>query len=411
MLAAEGNIRVANLTTPAQYFHLLRRQARVAKQRPLVIMTPKSLLRLPQATSRIEHLVASRASSPCCAEPRIDEEKVERLVLCTGKIYYDLKGHATREDNEGVAISPRRAAVPVPAAADHGGGRALPEPARGRVGAGGAAQHGRPRAHVAAPAADPARARSSSATSAGPSAPRRARATRPPTPSSRTGSSAPRWTSRSRSRSTRPSSPASAERRPGLTPRCSASIPGGGTATAAGSACRRLQTVVPQGGTLQVPRIASPAATRSSRALILAIGIPSAAVGFGEGRSAAARQAQPEPRRAQALTRRDRDHRQQLDLRHPPVQQEDGDGGGAIYGCRSNPGNEPCIRANNLKGGRAFEFETVGKEAGPHRGRRRHRRAVHDQRDRRGHGPERRQGRRQGRDRLRRGGRPAVRRA
>ena len=50
-LAAEGNIRVANLTTPAQYFHLLRRQARIAKQRPLVILTPKWLLRLPQATS------------------------------------------------------------------------------------------------------------------------------------------------------------------------------------------------------------------------------------------------------------------------------------------------------------------------------------------------------------------------
>ena len=42
----------------------------------------------------------------------------------------------------------------------------------------------------------------------------------------------------------------------------------------------------------------------------------------------------------------------------------DGDGGGAIYGCRSNPGNEPCIRANNLKGGRAFEFVTIGKEGG-----------------------------------------------
>src|SRR4030095_5420970 len=54
-LAAEGNIRVANLTTPSQYFHMLRRQARVAKQRPLVIMTPKSLLRLPQATSPICH--------------------------------------------------------------------------------------------------------------------------------------------------------------------------------------------------------------------------------------------------------------------------------------------------------------------------------------------------------------------
>ena len=59
-LAAEGNIRVANCTTPAQYFHLLRRQALIAKQRPLVIMTPKSLLRLPQATNRIEHLAEGR---------------------------------------------------------------------------------------------------------------------------------------------------------------------------------------------------------------------------------------------------------------------------------------------------------------------------------------------------------------
>jgi multifunctional 2-oxoglutarate metabolism enzyme len=112
-LAAEGNIRVANLTTPAQYFHLLRRQARVAKQRPLVIMTPKSLLRLPQATSRIEHLSESRFY-PVLAEPRIDEDKVTRLVLCTGKVYYDLKGHATRENNEGVAISRVELLYPFP---------------------------------------------------------------------------------------------------------------------------------------------------------------------------------------------------------------------------------------------------------------------------------------------------------
>ncbi|HWT25857.1 MAG TPA: multifunctional oxoglutarate decarboxylase/oxoglutarate dehydrogenase thiamine pyrophosphate-binding subunit/dihydrolipoyllysine-residue succinyltransferase subunit, partial [Solirubrobacteraceae bacterium] len=112
-LAAEGNIRVANLTTPAQYFHLLRRQARVAKQRPLVIMTPKSLLRLPQATSRVEHLAESRFF-PVLSEPRIDEEQVTRLILCSGKIYYDLKGHATREGNEGVAISRVELLYPFP---------------------------------------------------------------------------------------------------------------------------------------------------------------------------------------------------------------------------------------------------------------------------------------------------------
>ena len=112
-LAAEGNIRVANLTTPAQYFHLLRRQARVAKQRPLAIMTPKSLLRLPQATSRIEHLADSRFF-PVLSEPRIDEAKVTRLVLCSGKIYYDLKGHATRQNNETVAISRVELLYPFP---------------------------------------------------------------------------------------------------------------------------------------------------------------------------------------------------------------------------------------------------------------------------------------------------------
>ncbi len=113
ILAAEGNIRVANLTTPAQYFHLLRRQARVAKQRPLVIMTPKSLLRLPQATSRIEHLAESRFF-PVLSEPRIDVEKVTRLALCSGKVFYDLKGHATREGNDRVAISRVELLYPFP---------------------------------------------------------------------------------------------------------------------------------------------------------------------------------------------------------------------------------------------------------------------------------------------------------
>ncbi len=113
MLAAEGNIRVANLTTPAQYFHLLRRQARIAKQRPLVIMTPKSLLRLPQATNRIEHLADTRFF-PVLGEPRVPVEKVTRLVLCTGKIYYDLIGHPNRADNEGVAIGRVELLYPFP---------------------------------------------------------------------------------------------------------------------------------------------------------------------------------------------------------------------------------------------------------------------------------------------------------
>src|SRR5256886_9635224 len=69
-VAAEGHIRVANPTTPAQYFHLLRRQARIAKQRPPVIMTPKSLLRLHQATSSLDDLSVGRFQ-PVLAEPGV----------------------------------------------------------------------------------------------------------------------------------------------------------------------------------------------------------------------------------------------------------------------------------------------------------------------------------------------------
>ena len=114
-LAAEGNIRVANLTTPAQMFHLIRRQAKIPKQRPLIIMTPKSLLRLPQASNRIEHLSETRFF-PVLAEPWIDVDKVTRLILCTGKIYYDLVGHAQRENNESVAVGRVELLYPFPEA-------------------------------------------------------------------------------------------------------------------------------------------------------------------------------------------------------------------------------------------------------------------------------------------------------
>ncbi len=112
-LCAEGNMRVANLTTPAQYFHMLRRQATIAKRRPLVIMTPKSLLRLPQATSRLSHLTDTRFY-PVLAEPRLPAEKVTRLLLCTGKIYYDLVGHERRQNNESVAVGRVEQLYPFP---------------------------------------------------------------------------------------------------------------------------------------------------------------------------------------------------------------------------------------------------------------------------------------------------------
>jgi len=112
-LAAEGNIRVANPTTPAQYFHLLRRQARVAKQRPLVIMTPKSLLRLSQATSSVHELSEGRFQ-PVLRDPTGDPSEVKRLILCTGKIYYELAGHEARQENPEVAVGRVELLYPFP---------------------------------------------------------------------------------------------------------------------------------------------------------------------------------------------------------------------------------------------------------------------------------------------------------
>jgi multifunctional 2-oxoglutarate metabolism enzyme len=113
-LAAEGNVRVASPTTPAQYFHLLRRQARIAKQRPLVVMTPKSLLRLPQASSSIGDLAENTRFYPVLAEPGVVDEQVTRLVLCTGKIYYDLVGHPERESHRGLAVGRVELLYPFP---------------------------------------------------------------------------------------------------------------------------------------------------------------------------------------------------------------------------------------------------------------------------------------------------------
>ncbi len=104
-LCAEGNIRVANPTTPAQYFHLLRRQAKRNRQRPLVVMTPKSLLRLPQATSTIEDL-ATGYWRPLLGDPVADShrDQVRRVVLCSGKVYYDLLAGAAGMDRSRLAL-------------------------------------------------------------------------------------------------------------------------------------------------------------------------------------------------------------------------------------------------------------------------------------------------------------------
>ncbi|HEX3157243.1 MAG TPA: 2-oxoglutarate dehydrogenase E1 component [Gemmatimonadaceae bacterium] len=86
---AEGNLRVAYPTSAAQIFHLLRRQARTTPRRPLVVMSPKSLLRLPQAAASLTEL-AEGAFQPVIDDASAQPEAVRRVVLCTGKVFYDL---------------------------------------------------------------------------------------------------------------------------------------------------------------------------------------------------------------------------------------------------------------------------------------------------------------------------------
>ncbi|HSJ06695.1 MAG TPA: 2-oxoglutarate dehydrogenase E1 component [Longimicrobiales bacterium] len=113
-LAAENNIRVANCTTPAQYFHLIRRQALLQQQRPLVIMTPKSLLRHPRATSSVAELnqgAFHKVIDDAAAEP----SAVRRVVLCAGKVYYDLAAAREKADVNDVALVRVELLYPFPA--------------------------------------------------------------------------------------------------------------------------------------------------------------------------------------------------------------------------------------------------------------------------------------------------------
>ncbi|HEV2672485.1 MAG TPA: multifunctional oxoglutarate decarboxylase/oxoglutarate dehydrogenase thiamine pyrophosphate-binding subunit/dihydrolipoyllysine-residue succinyltransferase subunit [Gemmatimonadales bacterium] len=113
-LGAEGNIRVANCTTPGQYFHLLRRQARHTEIRPLVVMTPKSLLRLPAATSQLNDLVLGKFRTVLWDKVRTWPEKITRLLLCSGKIYYDIVQSPRRAQTPHVAIGRVELLYPFP---------------------------------------------------------------------------------------------------------------------------------------------------------------------------------------------------------------------------------------------------------------------------------------------------------
>jgi 2-oxoglutarate dehydrogenase E1 component len=114
-LAARENIQVCNLTTPAQYFHALRRQVKVGFRKPLVIMTPKSLLRHPQAVSPLSDLAQGGFQE--VLDDTVDPGQVERILLCSGKIYYDLAAQRQTADRKDTALIRVELLYPFPQAA------------------------------------------------------------------------------------------------------------------------------------------------------------------------------------------------------------------------------------------------------------------------------------------------------
>jgi 2-oxoglutarate dehydrogenase E1 component len=94
-LAAEDNIQVTNPTTPAQYFHLLRRQMIRRWRKPLVVTTPKSLLRHPRSVSELKEFETGRFQR-ILPDQRVNADQTLRILLCSGKVYYDLE--KARED-------------------------------------------------------------------------------------------------------------------------------------------------------------------------------------------------------------------------------------------------------------------------------------------------------------------------
>ncbi|MBX2992814.1 MAG: multifunctional oxoglutarate decarboxylase/oxoglutarate dehydrogenase thiamine pyrophosphate-binding subunit/dihydrolipoyllysine-residue succinyltransferase subunit [Bacteroidetes bacterium] len=103
-LCAEDNMQVVNVTTPAQYFHVLRRQMRDNRRKPLVIMTPKSLLRHPKVVSHQDDFLTGRFQELLDDSAITNPAGVKRVVFCSGKIYYDLLAEQALHPNSAVAI-------------------------------------------------------------------------------------------------------------------------------------------------------------------------------------------------------------------------------------------------------------------------------------------------------------------
>jgi 2-oxoglutarate dehydrogenase E1 component len=101
-LCAHENLQVVYPSTPAQFFHLLRRQMKLPFRRPLIVFTPKSLLRLPACRSTLPELSSGRFQEVLA--PAADPGRVRQLLLCSGKLYFELEARRQEEQREDVAI-------------------------------------------------------------------------------------------------------------------------------------------------------------------------------------------------------------------------------------------------------------------------------------------------------------------
>jgi 2-oxoglutarate dehydrogenase E1 component len=112
-LAASDNIQIVNLTTPAQYYHCLRRQVLRSWRKPLIVMSPKSLLRHPKAVSTLEECASGRFQR-IIPDSDPDRKHVDRVLLCCGKIYYELEQERADLKRDDVAIVRMEQLYPLP---------------------------------------------------------------------------------------------------------------------------------------------------------------------------------------------------------------------------------------------------------------------------------------------------------
>ena len=111
-LCAQHNMQMVNCTTPANFFHVLRRQLKRNFRKPLVVFTPKSLLRHPQCVSSIQDFTTGRFQE--IIDDTVDASSVKKLVLCSGKLYYELLQAREENNRKDVAIVRMEQLYPLP---------------------------------------------------------------------------------------------------------------------------------------------------------------------------------------------------------------------------------------------------------------------------------------------------------